>query len=311
MRKISSILVLSATLLVAGTGCLKDKGFEDQKYGIQVSETRGVALIQAAKSPLSVGVERVSAAQTIAGPVVTVEQPEKASSDVKVKLELDNALVTAEGLTPLPAGSFTISTLDPVVKAGTTISEDVKVTFADVKTALDPSVKYGIGFKIAQADQGYQIAKNLKEVVIAVVVNNPYAGTYTVTGYFFHPTGPRAIDDVKTLSTVSPTIVRAQHSDLYDDYLFDFSVEDGTNKLINYVPRGLTPSGAQSGFMSMDVPFATTAPTPPGVAPWVHSTYNNTYDPATKTFWMHYGYGSGASSQGGYTRQVYEKWVRK
>jgi hypothetical protein len=47
---------------------------------------------------------------------------------------------------------------------------------------------------------------------------------------------------------------------------------------------------------------------PPGTAPWLHSTYNNTYDPATKTFWMHYGYNGTAQN---WTRTVYEKWVRK
>ena len=49
----------------------------------------------------------------------------------------------------------------------------------------------------------------------------------------------------------------------------------------------------------------------PGDATFNSTIYNNTYDPATKTFYMHYGYVNGSvAGESGYTRQIYEKWVK-
>ncbi|MBC7948704.1 MAG: DUF1735 domain-containing protein [Chitinophagaceae bacterium] len=311
MRKILLSMTLGGLLLTVGTGCLKDKDFEDQKYGIQIGDVKAVSFPQAPASPIVSGIVSQTATQTIDGPNIVLEQGGRATSDVKVTIAINNALVTGEGLEILPVGSYTLNTLEVTIPAGSTLDETLKITFPNA-SLLDANKSYGIGLTITAVTPGYTIASNQKNIVIAINILNQWAGDYDVTGYFFHPTAPRAIDDVKTLVTVSPITSRAPHSDLYtSNYYFDFDVSP-TNTLVNYVPRGATPTGGQSGFMTTDVPFAGTfAPLAPGTPPWVHSTYNNTYNPATKTFWMHYGYGVGAANQSGWTRQLYEKWVRQ
>ena len=58
--------------------------------------------------------------------------------------------------------------------------------------------------------------------------------------------------------------------------------------------------------------YSSSAPNAPGVAPWTSAIYNNKYDPATKTFFMHYGYRFAPGvNQNAYNRQFYEKLVRK
>ena len=102
--------------------------------------------------------------------------------------------------------------------------------------------------------------------------------------------------------------------DLYTaNYYFRFDVAPD-NKLINWEAVGATPAAPQSGFMTEDNPgganYSTAAPDAPGKAPWLSSAYNNTYNPTTHTFWMHYGYAVGGNGQNTWTRQTYEKWVR-
>jgi hypothetical protein len=93
-------------------------------------------------------------------------------------------------------------------------------------------------------------------------------------------------------------------------YYFWFDVS-GTNTLTNWDCTPQPPP--HSGFFTADNPGGLAYPGPelPGTAPYVQTTYNNTYNPATKTFWMHYGYGSGATGPTQWSRNIYEKWVRQ
>ena len=132
-------------------------------------------------------------------------------------------------------------------------------------------------------------------------------GNYTAFGYFFHPTQPRYFNQSAPLALISGTTYEVSLADLAG-YSFRFTV-DGTNHLVNWTPTGSTPAIPSSGFMTADNPgnIIYTATPGPGTTPYIQSTYNNTYDPATHTFYLHYGYGVGSSDQTGYSRQVYEK----
>ncbi len=135
-------------------------------------------------------------------------------------------------------------------------------------------------------------------------------GTYLDTGYFFHPSSPRAISMQKPIVQISPNVYQVDLGDLgTTGRAFQFTV-DANNQLINWLPVGITPLSPSSNFMTLDNPGSFTYPgIQPGAAPFLQSTYNNTYDPATQTFWMHYGYAVGATDQTGYTRQIYEKYT--
>jgi hypothetical protein len=204
---------------------------------------------------------------------------------VTVNLATDDALVTAAGLELMPAGAYTINSLNVTIPAGEITSDALKITIPDANS-LDPTKKYGIGFKITSADQGYTVAKNLSTMVIAFAIKNQYEGTYHSTGYLYHPSAPRDIDEDKEVLTVNATTSIVSLGDLGgNDYYAYFEVDPATNAVT------ITPAaGHATPPLTM---FTTGLPTSnPGYTPqWPGSAdSNNTYDPATKTFKVRYGY---------------------
>lgn len=193
--------------------------------------------------------------------------------------------------------------------------------FAPVILNFNPSLinlAISNAFAVAIVDaQGVIISANYHTQMYGVVVSNPYAGSYTATGWFFHPAVGRAINATYTISTISGIRCESQIGDLAT-FLYDFDVV--TNAATNFAPQGATPStasGGSSGFMTADNPGGvdysnpTNAGNVPGVGQWVSSIYNNTYNAATKTFYLHYGYiATVVGGQSAYTRQIYEKMVR-
>lgn len=144
---------------------------------------------------------------------------------------------------------------------------------------------------------------------MANISNAQIEGGYQADGYFFHPTSSRSTGAIKFLTLISPNVYEAYLSDLGSTYTFRFSI-DATNHLTGWTAGGSTPVEPASGFMTADNPGNFTFNTfQPGTAGFTQSIYNNTYDPATRTFYMHYGYAIGSTGQNGYTRQVYEKWT--
>lgn len=135
-----------------------------------------------------------------------------------------------------------------------------------------------------------------------------FSGLYQSTGYFFHPTSPRELSLSKPVTKVGLSTYQTTLGDY--GYTFQFSV-DSNNNLTNWIL--LPGTGIEnSGFMTSDNPGEFTFPSfqQPGDSPWIHSTYNNTYDSATKTFYVHYGYNTnGGNGEITYTRQGYEKLV--
>jgi hypothetical protein len=325
MKKIMISSALLAATFIFG-GCVKDKGFENHEYGINSPEASpaGVGFPWATASDATINsVEVKTSAQTVAAPTITLFADQPAPQDIHVNLTLNMALVTAHNadpaktpLTTFPAGAYSIPSLKVTIPKGERMGA-LNITIPTT-TGLSFSDIYGLGFTITSVDEaGYKIADNLKNVVIGINVANQYAGDYNTSGYFMHPTGPRALNDIKTLGTKSAVGCIAPLADLYPQgYYFDFDVALGTGvqPISNWVARNATPAAPGSGFFTADVPnpgglnpYPATGPTP-GSAPWLHSTYNNTYNYTTKTFFMHYGY-NGASQS--WTRQAYEKWVKK
>lgn len=148
--------------------------------GINVTDVPAVALTEASKSPVVQGITAASIPVVVNGPLITLEASKPASADVHITLAYDQTLVSAIGLTPLPAGTFTLSTLTPVIAAGGNSVQDLKLTVTN-STALDPSLIYGVGIKIASVDQGYQIAGNGKSIVMGLAIKNRYDGIYELT----------------------------------------------------------------------------------------------------------------------------------
>jgi Domain of unknown function (DUF1735) len=179
IKNISLAFLSLAFITGAGTGCLKDKGFEDQKYGTQVKEIKAVAFPQASTSPVVVGITGSSDPVKVRGPLLTLEAGDRPSAPVNIKLEYDQAEVTVQGLVPLPNGSFSLSTLNVVIPKDSTYIDNLELTVNN-SDQLNPDNVYGVGFKIVSADGGYAIAGNQKKMVLGLSIKNKYDGVYTL-----------------------------------------------------------------------------------------------------------------------------------
>lgn len=184
MKKFSILFLLGASLF-ASTGCLKDKDYGDQKYGIQVDSKKAVAFTQASISPVTIGITGQPAPLTVQGPLITIEGAGAASSDITMQLSFDDALVIAQGLTPLPAGTYSLNTMTATIKAGQKFDTTLKLIINN-SDQLDPNIKYGVGIRMSNVAGGngeYQIASNMSGVVIGFAIKNKYDGIYTLRGY--------------------------------------------------------------------------------------------------------------------------------
>jgi hypothetical protein len=234
----------------------------------------------------------------------------KPASDIQVTLQLVPSLVAANGLTALPAAAYTIPSLTVTIpKNGGAFSVPMTLN----KSLLNLSLVYGIAFKMATVSEGV-ISEIANEITIAFVIKNAYHADYNVTGYFFHPSAgsSRAISGVKGLSTLGAVRCQGQVGDLAG-WNFQIDINGTTLSGWGSYNGANPPAPPSSGFYSGDNPGALTypdAPPGPGTAPWLQSTYNNSYNPATKTFLFHYGYGGGSVNENGWSRNIYERWVR-
>ena len=324
MKKIVLNTIFLATLAIGFAGCLKDKEFEEHQYGINDPDNSaaGVGFPWASSpEPRIISVNPSTSTQLVEAPTVEIFTGDPAPQDLHVNLVLNPALIAAHNSDPdndsiflLAPSQYSIPSLKVTVPKGSRWAP-LKINIPTT-AGFDFSKVYGLGFTVQSVDEpGYALADNLKNVIVGVNVKNQYDAEYRTTGYFFHPTAPRALDDHKRLATKSATGLIAPLADLYgSNYYFEFDVSP-TNTLINWVARGATNPGTGSGFFTQDVPnpgglnpYPAAGSEFPGQGPWKHSTYNNTYNPSTKTFWMHYGYNGAPQS---WTRQAYEKWVRE
>lgn len=299
MKKILSAFLLGSALFT--TGCDKEKiFFQEQLSGAEAGAGFGLPNAE----PLALTVEASTTSVTEA-----IKAFVSGGGSANITLTVDESLVTAyndangTAIDVMPSDVYTLPSSISV--SGGSGAADA--TF-DITKLLTYGTNFAIGVKITSVSGGtdYVIPGN-SELVIVIKVKNPYEGDYAAKGYFVHPSSPRAIARDKFVATIDPNTSEVELGDLGGSaYYFNFDVDGST--VNNFVAVGATPTGAQSGFMTVDNP--TGSATYPG-APYVSSTYNNTYDEATGTFYLHYGYGVGASSQTGFSRETFETLTRK
>jgi hypothetical protein len=121
--------------------------------------------------------------------------------------------------------------------------------------------------------------------VISVGVKNQYEGNYHANGYFYHPSSPRAINNLAVyLSTATANSVTTNLGDLGNRITLTI---DANN---NVTVADVGPGPGVGPTMSLS---SLAAGSPPGYNPFPGSNpalYTNKYDPNTKTFYLRYGY---------------------
>jgi hypothetical protein len=270
-KMIGSLLVFAGLLM---TGCLKDKDVDDGRIGVKPDRNSKIIEMM---GPLSGLVVRTLEASTsdVTFTAVTVrlaaEQP--AQVDVQVTLQVDPAAVTAYNTArgtnyiSLPANMYTIPSLTVSIPKG---SRTADLTIKAVPNNL-AGTPYALGFSIASvSDPSVKISGNYKTLVAAIGVKNEFEATYKAVGYFAHPTAPRAINTNKYMSTVGANSSESLLGDLAGTFVVLTVNPDNT---VSIAPGTGTAGTTASVAKINDDPV-----------------YNNTYDPATKTFKLKYGY---------------------
>lgn len=186
MKKIiNSLTLLSVTLMIVATGCLKDKGFEAHQYGINDPDTQpvGIGFPQGSTELNSRAIDFVSTPQVINDPVVSLFATNPAPQDLHVNLVANPALVTAyntahgTNLIAMPATAYNIPSLKVTIPAGQRFGS-IKINIPNA-LLLNPLASYGFGFTISSIDEaGYLIPANLKNFLMVVNVKNKYDGSY-------------------------------------------------------------------------------------------------------------------------------------
>jgi hypothetical protein len=313
---IKSSIILS--LVVAMTGCQKDIDvLATAQAGAKPAVGFGLSNIDA----LSIGVDAATTQLDTAIKLFANSTGSAATATVAVDNTIVDNYNTANG-TSYDYMPTSVYTFPASVSIAAGAKEGDGKLSVNITKFLTYGTEFAVGLSITNVTGGPgAVLADHSKLFILIQVKNPYDADYAVTGYLFHPSSSRAIKLTKHLTTSGAVTSYGDVGDLGGSgYQFQFDVT-AANKLTNWVSGGATPAPPKAGFMALDngggYDFTTgNAPTNPGTAPWQASTYNNTYDPASSTFWMHYGYYSAGTPLPGtgevtYSRIVYEKWVRQ
>lgn len=295
LKRFLPLLLMAFTL----ASCLKDKGYEDGLYGA-VRNTEGGKYISIRTGGLgnfsksNVSIDASSSDNDTVDLYIDLDYQAKTTSEVTVKIAFDDAKRIAYNTANNK--DFQPVTTDMVKLLNTTITipagERVGQTKLVIKQNLfDPAVSYM--FPVSITESGVTLSQNLNTRYYNII-GNPLAGNYSDVGYFYHPTASRAIPmDVKTLLPVSPTVLQVDLGDLGSAGYIAYIEVDPTN---NHVKIS-DPPGYYNDDNNFLVQFDNGLPdSNPGYTPaWVGSPLcNNTYDPATKTLRLRYGYMGGS-----------------
>lgn len=288
------MLTLGSVLGISMAGCLKDDAFDNHEIqSLAGGSTNVVEVRLTATSTINFlpfvfdDSNRDTTVNLI--PVALASGP--ASQDINVTLTQNNALVDRYNAANGTAFKIPPANLFTIANAGgkVTIPKGSDIGYLQLKFVplSFQGEDWALGFEITAVDNpGIQISGNLKGGVAGLLVTNAYEGEYHTTGYFQHPSLPRDIDQEDFLSTISARGVTKTLGDL-----------TGTNINIRINADNTVTITPGSGTSGTSASVANIAGDP---------VYNNRYDPATKTFWLKYGYPNPGPS-----RIITEKVVRQ
>jgi hypothetical protein len=279
---IAGLLIVTA----AFTSCLKDDITLDPDKSTNVVEFKNPSsFISPSGSTYSMYAQSFDLAPEADYPVtVSYSGAQFAPQDITVTLGVDTAAITQYNTEQ--HGEFDAITPDLYTLPASVVIPKGQRT-AEVVIKLKPgqfdfSKNYVLPVQIKSVSSGI-VSGNFGTILLAVKAKNIYDATYAATGYVYHPTSPRAISKNKPLETVSPTTVKVELGDLGGSgYFANLTVDPATNKIT------ITPAAGAAGAPYTQFNTALPAPYTPA---WANaSKTNNTYDPATKTFYIRYGY---------------------
>lgn len=188
-KKFKSLLLLPVMGLTIAS-CLKDKGYEDGEYGVNIDEANSSYFVSIpfarnnsfGGNPLAI--KKKAAKDTFELFQVNLEAKEPAKTDITVTLERDDAAVGQflPGAVPLPASVVAPKSLTLTIPAGKRLSDDKFTLYFSSTLALDECGNYGLAYKITSNSANVPLTGNFNTVVYKVSIKNKFDGVYHVTG---------------------------------------------------------------------------------------------------------------------------------
>lgn len=184
------IIFAALSIMLIVSSCKKS-----QDYGFNVDNSpKGVAFNQAvnlvagtqARDTISLtsGVTPSATTQTLSDVYITLESEQVSNVDVTVGIVVKPSLVP-QGYVALTSAQAQVPT-SIKIPAGKQFVQ-IPVVFPNT-SSFSLTTTYAIGLEITTADQGYQVAVNRKQIVIAYNVKNNYDGRYKLDFSNYHPT---------------------------------------------------------------------------------------------------------------------------
>ena len=214
---------------------------------------------------------------------------------------LDNLANDSIKYVLMPDSLYKIVSTTATIKAGEKIAH-MQIIFFPSK--VNPAISYMLPIVIKDA-QDQTISSNFSTIYFHFI-GNPLAGSYTATGYLYHPSSPRSFSRVRTLPAVNATTLVTELGDLGGSgYFVEISVPNPFNTTsVQNVTIAVHSGSSPDPVLTW--PGGLPSSNPGYTAAWSGSSQcNNTYDPATQTFYLRYGY----SGSTGY--RVTEEWIKK
>ena len=268
--------------MVLLSSCLKDSRYIDfgaVKPLVEFPAATGVGSLGGAVVVAALDIVNTPTPVNI---TVNVAAPHPLTSALKVTLKIDQAALdaynTANGTSYalLPAADYTISGLTVTVPAN---QYEGIFTVNVITTAIDPSQQYILPLTIADAS-GQQIS-NYKTVLYNIQAKNKYDGVYSDNGYALRAGDPTLTGN---FSGVAVPMATAGAQALQFVQLWG----DGASAVGGINPVTLTVDPATNLVTVSSSANATLVGDP---------TYNNHYDPASKTFYVSFFWNAGKASR--------------
>ncbi|MCU7551057.1 DUF1735 domain-containing protein [Chitinophagaceae bacterium LB-8] len=277
MKSINKFLLHSSAcllLMVLGVSCLKDDDYDEGKENININKSiKLVEIMGPIEGFYTKSLDYSTGDTTVQLVNLNLAALDPAPEDLKVTLAVDPAVIADfnarndENFTPLPASYFNFPTMDATIPKG---QREAVLSGTIKNPSFLESGKYALGMKVANvSNPDIKISGNYGQQLISLRVKNKYHGLYHAAGVFHHPTaGDRDIDEEKELTTEEPNSVLAPLGDLGGAGYQMLLIINADNS-VTIEPRGVTPNIDQH---------------------WGR----NYYDPATKSFHLHYSYNTSA-----------------
>jgi hypothetical protein len=289
MKKYLIIGIASLSMLF--TSCLKDKKVEDRKYGMNGVED-GKIIELATEGHFKLFALDFKNLDTVFGILeIRLAADLPAPEDISVTLSLDNSLTiisdynTANGtnLVQLPLNLYTLPNgLTVTIPAG---KRSVFIKFGTNTINFNASNTYALGFRIASVSKaGYTISGNFGNAIAAFAAKNKYDGVYDISWTNYHPTsnpGYTGASDEIELHTSGPNSCK-MFWPLVPAYCAPAVLGGGLGYFGSQSPN-YTVSATNAVTVQNVFPGAVTFYT-------MNSGFNSRYDPATRTFYVKWGY---------------------